>query len=397
MSAELVVSSVEVTYGHHRAVDDVSFTIPEGQTLVLLGPSGCGKSSLLNAIAGFAPTTSGSIHIGDRDITDLAPRTRGVGLVFQSHALFPHLTVHDNIAFGLRTRRNRRDRDEVSQRVEWALSLVHLDGFGSRFPRSLSGGEQQRVAVARSLVLQPSCLLMDEPLSSLDARLRREMRFEFRSIKEREQLTMVYVTHDQEEAFALGDQVGVMRAGRLQQVATPLDLYETPKNDFVAQFVGNANLLAAEVAQADASDQCQVRILATGDEMVCRNPHRLTPGTEALVSVRPSALGLQADGTAATSDDGSHSVSATLRLARFMGDTVEVACDVQGEEVRATVPNRLGRPLLELPEGAPVGLRWDRADAVVVPRTEPGPAGAHGQEQEAADGGQPVGSSTVSR
>src|SRR5499433_609811 len=214
--ASVSLQSVSKSYGAHRAVSHVSLEIAQGEFLVLLGPSGCGKTTTLRMIAGFVEPSAGRILFGNRDVTDLPPYHRNTGLVFQGYALFPHLTVSENVAFGLRMR--KLDRPEIERRTEEALRLVRLEALAERMPRQLSGGQQQRVALARALVIEPSVLLLDEPLSNLDAKLREELREEIREIQRRLAITAVFVTHDQEEALTLSDRVAVMNAGRLEQV-----------------------------------------------------------------------------------------------------------------------------------------------------------------------------------
>ncbi|HUP90036.1 MAG TPA: ABC transporter ATP-binding protein, partial [Longimicrobiales bacterium] len=228
-----------------RAVDDVCIDIADGEFVTLLGPSGCGKTTTLRMIAGFETPTSGSILLRDANITALPPRKRGIGMVFQNYALFPHLNVFENVAFGLKTM--GLGRSDVATRVADALGRVDLSGFEKRKVQELSGGQQQRVALARAIAPQPQLILLDEPLSNLDAALRARTRVELRALLKREGITSVFVTHDQEEAFALSDRIAIMSGGHIQQVGTPESLYATPANSFVAGFVGNANLTKARV------------------------------------------------------------------------------------------------------------------------------------------------------
>lgn len=233
-------------YGATVAVDTVSLEVREGELLALLGPSGCGKTTLLRMIAGFVSPTSGSIVIRGRDVGRLPPHQRDTGMVFQSYALFPHMTVAANVAFGLKMR--GIDRAETAKRVAEALDLVAMPGYGERYPSELSGGQQQRVALARALVIRPSVLLLDEPLSNLDARLRVETRREIRRLQQRLGLSAVFVTHDQEEALAIADRVAVLSNGHLEEIATPVELYERPQSRFAADFIGHTNLLRGDVS-----------------------------------------------------------------------------------------------------------------------------------------------------
>lgn len=232
-------------YSDDVIVGPISFSVREGEFFSLLGPSGCGKSTTLRAIAGFERPDSGAILLGGRRIESVPPHRRDVGLVFQSHALFPHLTVAQNISFGLDLR--KIDKAEIKRRVEAALELVGLSGYGQRMPGQISGGQQQRVALARSLILEPSLLLLDEPLSSLDLKLRVQMREELRRLQRRLRKTSIFVTHDQTEALALSDRIAVLSQGRIEQIGTPDEIYNTPASCFVADFIGNSNLLPAEV------------------------------------------------------------------------------------------------------------------------------------------------------
>ena len=238
-AAFLSLKSLRKQYTDFIAVHDLTLDVPGGELVALLGPSGCGKTTTLRMIAGLAAATSGRVIVGGKDITAEPPYSRDMGVVFQTYALFPHMTVARNVAFGLEMR--GVEAGDLSRRVKEAINLVRLSGMEQRRPRELSGGQQQRVALARALVIQPSILLFDEPLSNLDAKLRDEMRTEIRDIQQRLGITAVFVTHDQAEALAMCDQVAVMNAGRLEQLGTPFDLYERPANPFVASFVGRIN------------------------------------------------------------------------------------------------------------------------------------------------------------
>jgi iron(III) transport system ATP-binding protein len=242
-SAPVVLQSVSKHYGSVVAVDSISFTIEAGHLVTLLGPSGCGKTTTLRTIAGLETPTSGRILIGDKDVTHLPPSARDVSMVFQSYALFPHMTVFENVAYGLAGLPKAAQKDKAHE----GLRLVGLEGFDERLPSELSGGQQQRVAVARALVLEPRVLLFDEPLSNLDAKLRRRMREDIRDLQQGLGLTSVYVTHDQEEALAVSDKIIVMNRARIAQEGTPSDLYDRPADAFVADFIGGANLVACEV------------------------------------------------------------------------------------------------------------------------------------------------------
>jgi ABC-type Fe3+/spermidine/putrescine transport system ATPase subunit len=365
MGAALKIEKVSVAYGSFLAVKDASCDLGSGKTLVMLGPSGCGKTSLLNAIAGFLPIQRGGIRMGDKEVSHLPVRQRGIGMVFQSHALFPHLTVAENIAFGLQIR--GESAAQIGKRVQEACTLVQLQGFGGRYPRFLSGGQQQRVALARSLVLNPDVLLLDEPLSSLDAKLRHQMRLELRELQEATGVTMVYVTHDQDEAFALGDLVAVMNQGRIVQLDRPREIYENPSEAFVASFVGNANLVPARVARDLPDGICAVE-LSTGESVRCRNPHRMPVSSQAMLVVRPGILSIKPD-------DGSgaarNALRAQLRLARFMGNAIEVICQHPLAEINVSLGIAESDRQPSFVPGASVLLDWEPSHALVVPAEAP--------------------------
>jgi putative spermidine/putrescine transport system ATP-binding protein len=239
--ARLRLTGITKSYGDFKAVDDFSIDIADGEFLVLLGPSGCGKTTTLRIVAGFIEPSFGKVHLGERDVTALPPWKRNAGLVFQSYALFPHMSVNDNVAFGLEMR--KMPRAEMAQRIAEALRLVRLDHLADRLPRQLSGGQQQRVALARALVFRPDVLLLDEPLSNLDAKLRQEVRVEIRELQRKLGLTTVMVTHDQEEALTMADRLVVMSEGRIRQIGSQQDLYERPSEKFVADFVGRSTFI----------------------------------------------------------------------------------------------------------------------------------------------------------
>lgn len=234
-----------------QAVKGINLHIKHGELFTLLGPSGCGKTTTLRMIAGLDYPTSGKIYFGDQEVTYLPSYERGAVLVFQNYALWPHMTVFDNVAYGLKLK--KVPKEEIKKKVEWALELVKLKGFENRYPTQLSGGQQQRVAIARALVVEPKVLLLDEPLSNLDAKLRLEMRSEIRRIQRELGITVIYVTHDQEEAMAISDRIAVMNVGTVEQVGTPRDIYERPQSEFVASFMGKTNVIPAKVVERDGN------------------------------------------------------------------------------------------------------------------------------------------------
>jgi iron(III) transport system ATP-binding protein len=283
---EITLENLTKRFGNVVAVDEVSLTVDAGELFFLLGPSGCGKTTLLRCVAGFWQPDAGRIRFGERDITDVPPHQRNTGMVFQNYALWPHLTVSENVAFGLRVRKT--PRNERRERVDRALRMVQMREFVSRRPNELSGGQQQRVALARALVIKPQCLLLDEPLSNLDAKLRLEMRGEIRRICKQAGLTAVYVTHDQKEALSIADRIAVMRNGRVEQIGTPHELYARPANGFVADFLGETNFVDGEIIEvADASAQVRTDFGTFQSSVV---PAGSRVGERVLISIRPESV-----------------------------------------------------------------------------------------------------------
>ena len=284
-SGDLVLSSLTKTFGAFTAVDDLSLTIPQGSFFALLGPSGCGKTTTLRMVAGLEQPSSGSIGIGTSDITSKKPYQRPVNTVFQSYALFPHMTIWDNVAFGLK----RRGQSEVKRQVDDVLELTELTPLAKRKPAQLSGGQQQRVALARAIVNKPAVLLLDEPLGALDLKLRRQMQVELKRIQTEVGLTFVHVTHDQEEAMTMADTIAVMNAGHIEQMGPPAELYENPKTTFAANFLGQSNLIRATVKERSA--ESVIIELPTG---TVRIPADRVPdgGSDVLVGIRPEKIKL---------------------------------------------------------------------------------------------------------
>ena len=317
--AMIEISAVENIYagGEVKALTGINLMIREHEFFTLLGPSGCGKTTLLRMIAGFEYPTAGGITIGGCDVVDLPPRQRSVNMVFQNYALFPHLTVARNIAFGLEMLNWKRA--EIAARVAEVLALVRLQTFADRKPAQLSGGQQQRVALARALAPRPQVLLLDEPLSALDMKLRKEMQFELKQLQRQTGVTFVLVTHDQEEALAMSDRIAVMSAGRIQQVGAPQDIYDRPANRFVADFIGEANLIPGP-------------LLGLGEGVV--------------VSVRPERVGLAEAGAP-------DRLKAELRAVTFLGADTLVECQAGEVPLRARI-----RGAVHAMPGAVVGLIW---------------------------------------
>jgi len=315
----LVVDGLDFSFGVNLVLDKVSFSVAEGERLCLLGPSGCGKTTTLQVIAGFMRSQAGRVRLAGRPIDRLPPEKRNIGIMFQNYALFPHMTVFDNVAFGLRMR--RLPAAEITQRVGEALRLVRLAHASARFPRQLSGGEQQRIAFARAVAIRPSLLLLDEPFSNLDARLRVEMRDELLQLLRPLRIATLMVTHDQEEAMAIADRVAVMCAGRIEQIGTPRSVYGEPTNLFVARFVGESNVLDAAVVSLDAAG---TRLEASGlGSLGARAATGLRASDPVKLLVRPERITLLPPGTPQDRAPGWNYVGATLDEVVFLGHRTE--------------------------------------------------------------------------
>ena len=304
---------VTKAYGDVQAVRDLSFIIERGKLVTLLGPSGCGKTTTLRLIAGLEMATEGGIFIGGKEVTRLSASDRDVSMVFQSYALFPHMTVMQNVSYGLTM--SRLSKEEVSEKALEGLELVSLSGFGERLPSELSGGQQQRVAVARALVLEPEVLLFDEPLSNLDAKLRRRVREEIRELQQKLELTTVYVTHDQEEALAVSDRIFVMNEAVIDQEGTPQQLYEEPVNLFVADFIGDANIVKAQILKIDGIN-ANVDIGGIRAKLT----HRGLVSGEVSVAIRPQSICLSQSGL-------ENSIPGTILKAIYLGGHIEYTVD----------------------------------------------------------------------
>ncbi len=323
-------------------VRDATFALKPGDFFTLLGPSGCGKTTTLRCLAGLEKPDSGTITLDNTPIFDAARRIlvpvhrRGIGMVFQSYAIWPHMTVFENVAFPLRVARHPPPREEIARKVDRALSTVGLSGYGPRPATRLSGGQQQRVALARAIVHQPKLLLLDEPLSNLDAALREEMREELRRLQQEIGVTTVYVTHDQSEALAMSDLIAVMDRGRVVQLDTPRAIYFTPANDFVARFIGAANLLPATAAHATAADAIAPARLPDGTTILARFTAATPAGAAVAIALRPETIALLPEG--APAPDAANILPGTLQATLFLGATLR--CDVQaaGQTIRVAAP-----------------------------------------------------------
>ncbi|MFT4116825.1 ABC transporter ATP-binding protein [Bradyrhizobium sp.] len=307
-------------YDSFVAVREMSLEVGDGEFLALLGPSGCGKTTTLRMIAGFVEASAGRIFFGNEDVTDLPPNKRNTGMVFQGFALFPHMTVAQNVAYGLEMRRIAKP--DIKTRVAKVLDLVQLGRFSERLPRQLSGGQQQRVALARALVINPHVLLLDEPLSALDAKLRHDVRTQIRQLQQSLGLTTVFVTHDQEEALSLADRLVVMNGGAIEQVGTPADLYERPATPFVADFIGKTNFFNGELS----GDRF---VFGDGDAWLKVLPR--IPGAN-LLGIRPEKVGLSPSNAPASRSAAVNEMSGTVELVSYLGPTTEYRVRVAGEK-----------------------------------------------------------------
>ena len=351
-----MLEGVSKAFGAVAAVDAVSLRVRPGEFYSLLGPSGCGKTTTLRLIAGFESPDAGHIMLGDSDIAALPPNRRQVNTVFQHYALFPHMTVEDNVAYGLKQK--RVPAAELARKLDDALQMVQLEALRRRYPRELSGGQQQRVALARALINEPAVLLLDEPLAALDLKLRRAMQQELKKLQERVGISFVYVTHDQEEALTLSDRIAVMNAGKLLQEGTPSEIYERPLTRFVADFIGDTNLFSGVVQAAD--DEIVVRVDEQGTVLRCRAAEGFAAGDQVIVSVRPEAV------TAAT-EGIENVVHGTLARTIYLGDLLHHHIELgDGSELMMQTQNDPGSPSGGWRVGERVTVGWQRRDCLVL-------------------------------
>ncbi|WP_242087943.1 ABC transporter ATP-binding protein [Microbacterium lacticum] len=349
------LDNISKTYGESAAAVptvSVDFTVEQGEFFTLLGPSGCGKSTLLRMIAGFIAPSAGTIRFADRDVTKTPAHKRGIGMVFQNYALFPHMTVAENVAYGLRLRRVSKDTREP--RIERALQRVGLEGYGKRRIDQLSGGQQQRVALARAIVIEPEVLLLDEPLSNLDAKLREETRMQIREVQKAAETTAVYVTHDQAEAMAMSDRIAVLAGGRAHQIDSPQKVYNEPTTAFVARFIGRSNVIPGEVISLKRGTA--VVRLGSGDAEVRRHAAMpLSAGEKVEVSIRPESLNV----TSAADAD----LRGVVRSREFLGSTAVLEVDLEGVEQVITVST----PNVDVAAGDRIGFALGAGAGWVIP------------------------------
>ena len=349
--AFLELEGIVKRFGHHAVVNEFNLAVEEGEFVSFLGGSGCGKTTTLRMVAGFETPTEGSIRISGAEMAHVTPNQRGVGMVFQNYALFPNMTVRKNIEFGLKVAKWRGS--DIRKRVEEMLALIHMEELGDRYPHQMSGGQQQRASLARALAVKPRVLLLDEPLSALDAQIRERLRTEIRAIQRQTGITTIYVTHDQEEALSLSDRIVVMNAGRIEQVGTPFQIYNHPATPFVASFIGTLNILDAALVDAD-----QGRLSVEGQEVLAAGPVPAAAGPKAKLMLRPEMLSLEA-GPA-----GANTLCGTLASVVFLGSIVRLGVRIGMQEI---FMDRFNTPHLALPElDSPVAIHFPRAACLVT-------------------------------
>jgi putative spermidine/putrescine transport system ATP-binding protein len=347
-------AKVQKSYdGEILVVKDLNLDIATGEFLTMLGPSGSGKTTCLMMLAGFEPATHGEIFLNDRPINNVAPHRRGIGMVFQNYALFPHMTVGENLAFPLQVR--KMPKAEVEDRVQKVLDLVELGAFGNRRPAQLSGGQQQRVAVARALVFEPDLVLMDEPLGALDKQLREQMQYEIKHIHESLGVTVVYVTHDQSEALTMSDRVAVFNDGIIQQLSSPNDLYERPMSSFVAQFIGENNKLHGKVTATGKDGNCSVT-LSDGQKVKALNVSTGGKGSDTTLSLRPERVEINPKKGSVP-----NILQGEIRELIYLGDHIRTRMEVAGTgEFIVKIPNTAGHETLA--EGTKAKIGWHTED-----------------------------------
>ena len=341
-------------FGDVLVVNAVDLTVEKGEFLTFLGPSGCGKTTTLRMIGGFERPSSGEVLLGGRDVSDLPPYERDVNTVFQSYALFPHMSVAENVAYGLEQK--KLPKAEIQRKVREVLAMVQMETFAARKPREMSGGQQQRVAVARAIVNNPSVVLLDEPLGALDLKLRKEMQVELKQLQRRLGMTFIYVTHDQEEALTMSDRIAVMKAGQIEQLAAPVEIYNRPRTRFVADFIGDTNLLSGTV-HGD-------HILVDGTEIPLHDTAEVIPGEKAYLSIRPEMVTVHT-GAKAPGDRARPSLEGTVEETIFMGSLWKTIVRLPGGSkiVASEPPSSHGY----IAPGTAVSVVWEAERAVLLP------------------------------
>ena len=351
---EVELQNVTKRFGEVIAVDSVSLSVLRGEFLTLLGPSGCGKTTLLRMVAGFERPDAGRVVLGGREVTQLSPHQRDVTTVFQHYALFPHLSVFDNVAFGLE--RRSVARDEIKGRVAAALNMVRLGGLDERQPGELSGGQQQRVALARALVVEPRVLLLDEPLAALDLKLRKQMQIELKGLQRRLGISFVYVTHDQEEALTMSDRIVVMNAGRVEQVGRSEEIYERPKTSFVAGFIGVSNIIEGTVEEVSG----EISLIRVGNARVSAQANGITPGERVRVLVRPEKISISTEVAPGL-------LSGKIDSAVYLGESTQWNVTMEdGQALTVLEQNREPFQHAQARIGQTVCVRWEPYSAVIL-------------------------------
>lgn len=365
---DLILKNLTKSYGEFNAVDDLSLVIPKGSFFALLGPSGCGKTTTLRMVAGLEEPTAGSIFVGETEITEMKPYRRPVNTVFQNYALFPHLSIFENIAFGLR-RRGISD-SEVKTAVDKVLNLVELPQLATRKPNQLSGGQQQRIAVARAIVNRPALLLLDEPLGALDLKLRRQMQIELKWIQTEIGITFVHVTHDQEEAMTMADTIAVMNKGKIEQMGTPEDLYDSPKTAFVANFLGQSNLIPGEVSGNDGNN---LIVDLFGTKVAVPKARSSAHGSSVLVGIRPEKFRISPEGKNVS---GNVLTGGKVSDVSYIGVSTQYQVEMPwGKELMVFEQNDDNEEMLS--KGQPVTLSWEPIFTFALDGSENAAAGSH--------------------
>lgn len=354
---KIALQNIFKTFGEAKALASVSFEVRDGECFFLLGPSGCGKTTVLRVIAGFCPADSGSVLFNNEPVNDLAPHLRNTGMVFQNYALWPHLSVAENVEFGLTVPSRHVPKSERVERVREMLSLLHLSGMEERAPSQLSGGQQQRVALARALIIKPACLLLDEPLSNLDAKLRMEMRLEIRRVIKQLGITAIYVTHDQVEALCMADRCAIMRGGMVEQIGSPRELFERPISRFTADFMGYTNFFKARVVSRDSG---ALRLSTSAGEWVSEaDNHPFPEGASVILAVRPEKIRLGGQPAGAP-----NVFQGRLKEAIYLGSAFEYRVELSGAltiDVLQPASDFCAEP------GEPASIQVDPRDVVVLP------------------------------
>ncbi len=364
-------------FGTLEAVSHVSLEIHDGELFTLLGPSGCGKTTILRLIGGFHKPDHGEIYFDGKAVTSVPPYERNIGMVFQNYALWPHMTISDNIAYGLKLK--KFSRGEIADKVSHALKLVNLMGLEKRYPGQLSGGQQQRVALARALVLNPDVLLLDEPLSNLDAKIRVQVRAEIRKLQKELAITTIYVTHDQEEALTLSDRIAVINLGKLQQIGTPRDLYERPANPFVADFIGINNLIPGNIQEINTTEK-RVRVQTKVGSLLCTSDEQYKPGDRCMISIRPETASID---QSQDTQKGLNCIAGTVSFASYIGNTIRYDVEVNREIIfKVDIQNPWGYQPFSI--GEKVYVSFPIKTTLGIPLAQPS---SPGREPERPDHG----------